>query len=118
MTAELHFTPNATFSGLRGVPLIALTRNSLYPALTIGDDSLTIRVVRRHRLALRDIRQVGFSRPLACQLTIVPERGWRSFSANFLSAREAARALEALQLRGAALDAAAIDFLEASLLPP
>ena len=35
MPADLHFTPNATFSGLRGVPLIALSRNSLYPTLTI-----------------------------------------------------------------------------------
>lgn len=118
MSADLHFTPIATFSGLRGVPLIALSRNSLYPTLTIGADSLTIRVVRRHRLALRDIRKVGFGWRLAHQLTIIPERGWRSFSANFLSARAAACALEALRLRGVALDGAAIDFLEANLSPP
>ncbi|MEZ5764025.1 MAG: hypothetical protein R3D69_07045 [Xanthobacteraceae bacterium] len=89
MPADLHFTPNATFSGLRGVPLIALSRNSLYPTLTIGADSLTIRVVRRHRLAFREIRKVGVGWQLAWQLIIIPERGWRSFSANFLSARAA-----------------------------
>jgi len=118
MPADLHFTPNATFSGLRGVPLIALSRNSLYPTLTIGADSLTIRVVRRHRLAFREIRKVGVGWRLAWQLIIIPERGWRSFSANFLSARAAARALEALRLRGVALDGAATDFLEANLSPP
>jgi hypothetical protein len=118
MIADQHFTPIATFSGLRGVPLLALSRNSLYPALTVGADSLTIRVVRRHRLAFRDIRQVGISRRLAHQLTIIPERGWRSFSANFLFAQEAAHALEALQKRGVVLDSAAIDFVKRNLPPP
>jgi hypothetical protein len=118
MTADLHFTPNATFSGLRGVPLVALSRNSLYPALTIGADGLMIRVVRRHRLAFREIREVGFSRRLAHQLTIVPERGWRTFSANFLSGREAMRALETLRQRGVALDSAATDLLKTGLPPP
>jgi hypothetical protein len=115
MSADLHFTPIATFSGLRGVPLIALSRNWLYPALTIGADSLTIRVVRRHRLAFRDIRKVGFGWLLAWQLTIIPERGWRSFSAN---SPAAACALKALRLRGVALDGAAIDFPGGGPLTP
>ena len=118
MTEDLHFTPNATFSGLRGVPLVALSRNSLFPALTIGADSVTIRVIRRHRLPFRDIREVRVRWRLAYQLTIVPERGWRTFSANFLSRSEAARAVEALKQRGVALDAAATDLLKGDVSPP
>lgn len=109
MTGDLHFTPNATFSALRGVPLLALTRNSLYPELTIGADSLTIRVIRRHRLPFSAIREVGVRWRLAYQLTIVPERGLRTFVANFLSREVAARVVAALAQRGVALDAA--DFL-------
>lgn len=109
MTGDLHFTPNATFSALRGVPLLAVTRNSLYPELTIGTDSLTIRVIRRHRLPFSAIREVGVRWRLAYQLTIVPERGLRTFVANFLSREVAARVVAALAQRGVALDAA--DFL-------
>jgi len=35
---------------LRGLSLVALSRNSLYPDLVIGFDSVTIRVICRHRL--------------------------------------------------------------------
>lgn len=118
MTGDLHFTPAATFSGLRGVPLIALSRNSLYPALVIGPDSMTIRVIRRHRLAFSDIREIGVSWRLAHQLTIVPKRGLRTFSANFLSKRDVTRAVETLRQRGVALDAAAADLLKADASPP
>jgi hypothetical protein len=118
MTAGLHFTPNATFSGLRGVPLIALSRNSLYPELIVGADGVTIRVIRRHRLPFHDIRRIEVRWRLAYQLTIVPERGLRTFSANFLSRRDARHAVETLQQRGVALDAAAADLLKADFSPP
>ena len=118
MTRDLHFTPNATFSGLRGVPLVALSRNSLYPELTIGVDSLAIRVIRRHRLLFRDIREVRVRWRLAYQLTIVPVRGLRTFSANFLSRKDAARVIEALKQRGVALDATASGLLKAGPSPP
>jgi hypothetical protein len=112
MIADLHFTPIATFSSLRGVPVVALTRNSLYPELIIGADSVTIRVIRRHRLPFSEIREVEMRWRFAHQLIIVPARSLRVFSANFLYRRDAVRALDALRQRGVALDAAAVDFLK------
>lgn len=118
MAGNLYLTPAATFVGLRGVPLIALSRNSLYPALVIGSESVTIRVLRRHRLALGDIREVGVAWRLAHQLTIVPKRGLRIFSANFLSRKDVTRAVEALKQHGVALDASAADLLKGNASPP
>jgi len=118
MAGNLYLTPAATFVGLRGVPLIALARNSLYPALVIGSESVTIRVLRRHRLALGDIRAVSVAWRLAHQLTIVPKRGLRIFSANFLSRKDVTRAVEALKQHGVALDASAADLLKGDASPP
>lgn len=114
----MYLTPAATFIGLRGVPLVALSRNSLYPALVIGSESVTIRVLRRHRLAFGEIREVGVVWRLAHQLTIMPKRGLRIFSANFLSGKDVTRAVEALKQRGVALDAAAANLLKSDTSPP
>lgn len=105
MTENLHFTPIATFSGLSGMPFIALSRNSLYPLLIVGSESVTIRVIRRHRILFSDIREITLRWRLAYQLTIVPERGLRTFSATFLSKESAMRTVEALKQRGVTLDA-------------
>jgi hypothetical protein len=107
MTRDLHFTPAATFSGLRGVPLLALSHNSLCPSLVVGPDSVTIRVIRRHRLPFSDLREVRVRWRLAHQLTFMPKHGLRTFSAHFLSKGDAVRALKALKERGVALDAEA-----------
>jgi hypothetical protein len=118
MIEDLHFSPIATFSGLRGVPLVALSRNSLYPDLVVGSDSVTIRVIRRHRLLFSHIREVAVRWRLAHQLTFVPRRGLRTFSANFISKTETLRAVTALQQRGVALDAATAGFVRAEAAPP
>lgn len=118
MTEDLHFHPIATFSGLRGVPLVALSRNSLYPALVIGADGVTIRVIRRHHLLFIDIREATVRWRLAHQLTIVPKRGLRTFSANFAAKDDVVRAVTALKQRGVTLDAAAADLLRADASPP
>jgi len=97
---DLSFIPIATFSVLRGLPLVALSRNSLYPAVIVGRDSLIVRVIRRHRLHFDDIGEIRLSRPLTYQLTITPRRGFRAFSANFLRREEAVRVVEALKSRG------------------
>lgn len=113
MAEEQHFHPIATFSGLRGVPLLALSRNSAYPALAIGPDGVMIRVIRRHHLLFGDIREVTVGWRLAHQLTIVPRRGLRTFSANFLSKKDVLHATEALKRHGVALDNAAAALLRA-----
>ncbi len=118
MIEDLHFNPIATFSGLRGLPIVALSRNSLYPNMIIGSDGVTIRVIRRHRLLFSEIQEVTMRWRLAHQLTIVPKRGLRTFSANFISRAEAVRAVTALQQRGVALDAATAGLVSADAPPP
>ncbi len=118
MIEDLHFSPIATFSGLRGVPHVALSRNSLYPDLVVGSDSVTIRVIRRQRLLFSDIREVAVRWRLAHQLTFVPRRGLRTFSANFMSREDLVRAVRTLEQRGVALDAAAAALLNADATPP
>jgi hypothetical protein len=59
MIEDLHFRPIATSAGLRGLSLVAMSRNSLYPDLVIGFDSVTIRVIRRHRLLFGNTREVA-----------------------------------------------------------
>ena len=117
MIEDLHFSPIATFSGLRGVPLVALSRNSLFPNFVIGSDSVTIRVIRRHRLPFSDIREVAVRWRLAHQLTLVPKRGLRTFSANFTAKADIVRAVRALEQRGVALDAAAAGLLQTDATP-
>ncbi len=117
MTTDLHFSPIATFSGLRNVPLFALSRNSIHPVFAVGDDGVTIRVVRRHHLPFSEIRKVSVRWRLAYQVTIVPKRGFRTFSANFISKAEAIRAAALLRQRGVALDPATDD-LCTSVAPP
>ena len=48
----------AALTGLRGVPLIALARNSAAPRLRLFDDRMDVRVLRRRTRAYTDIEQV------------------------------------------------------------
>jgi hypothetical protein len=117
MLHELQFRPVATFSGIRRVPFLALSRNSLFPSLVVRQDGLCIRIIRRHDFAFDDIAHIALSRPLTHQITIVPKRGLFSFSANFFSADSVAEVLAALQGRSAPLDAAARDVLHQRTAP-
>ena len=91
---------------------------AFYPSLIVGSDSVTIRVVRRHRLPFGDIREVTVRWRLAHQLTLVPKRGLRTFSANFIAKEDIVHAVRALEQRGVALDAAAAGLLKTDATPP
>ena len=58
MAADLAVRPVATFRGLRHVPLVALSHNSLFPSLEIWADGVALRIIRRHRLRFEDIEAV------------------------------------------------------------
>jgi hypothetical protein len=107
----LRFRPVATFSGLRNVPLVATSFNSLYPSLTVKPGGLTIVVVRTHDFAFDEIETIEAAWRFGHMVTIVPKEGWRTFSANFYGRPAAAKALAALRDRGAPLSAAALDWL-------
>ena len=64
----------ATFRGLRQAPLIAVSRNSLFPSLDIGDGELAIRVIGRRGLAFAEIEEVDLRPRLAHQVTIIPRK--------------------------------------------
>ncbi|PWR19571.1 hypothetical protein [Zavarzinia compransoris] len=100
----MSFHPLATFSGIKGVPLLALTRNSLNPLLSVEGDQVEIRVFRRLRLGIADLARVTTSRAIGQLVTLVPKAGFRSFSANFADRGEAVRLLCTLDGLGAPLD--------------
>lgn len=112
MTMARQFQPSATFRGLRHVPLVALSRNSLYPALHMDGASVVIRVIRRHALAIDDLAAVDVRWRLAHQVTLVPRKGPWTFSANFFDRVAAFSFLAALEERGAPLTVRARAFLE------
>lgn len=78
-----QFYPSATFRGLRHVPFIAISRNSLYPALEMDEDTICIQVVRRHALPLSEIAKVHVGWLLGYQVTLIPRNGPWTFTANF-----------------------------------
>ncbi len=103
--------PIATFSGLKRVPLLALSHNALFPALVIGREALMIRVLRRHVLAFHELEAVTCRRGNR-GLTFVPKRGIRTFSASFGGRDAALRALRKLRDAGAPLDGEAAALLQ------
>lgn len=111
MASDLTVRPIATFRGLRHVPLVALSHNSLFPSLEIGAGGVTLRIIRRHHLRFEDIEAVDLSRRLAHQITLIPRKGPWTFSANFLDRATARRVLAALDTTNVTLTQRARDFL-------
>lgn len=117
MSNALHVRPLATFCGVRHVPLLAVSRNSLFPFLVIQSNGLRIRVVSAHDLKFDEIECITLRKRLSHQLTIVPRRGWWTYSANLL-ADSAAQAVAALHQYAAPLSADAIEFLRQNTRVP
>jgi hypothetical protein len=74
-------------------------------------------VVRVHDLKFDEIECITLRGRQSHQLTIVPRRGWWTYSANFL-AESAVRVVAALQRQAAPLDAGAIEFLRRNTCSP
>jgi hypothetical protein len=108
---ELRFRPLATFSGIRNVPFIATSHNSIYPSLTVKQGALTIVVVRTHVFAFDEIEPIDARWLFGHMITIRPRQGWRNFSATFYGRPAAAEALRALQQAGAPLAPTAVEWL-------
>ncbi|MDP2358168.1 MAG: hypothetical protein Q8M31_19190 [Beijerinckiaceae bacterium] len=108
---DQRFRPLATFSGLRQVPLIATSHNSIYPSLTVTFEGVTLVVVRAHRFAWSEIEAINARWLFGHMITIVPKGGWRTFSATFYGRPAAANAVRALQAAGAPLAPSALAWL-------
>lgn len=106
-----RFRPLATFSGVRNVPLVATSHNSLYPSLTVDTSGVTIVVVRTHRFSWEEIETVEAGWMFGHMLTFVPRKGWRTFSATFYGRAAATLALRALDAVGAPLAPSAREWL-------
>jgi len=117
MSNALSVRPLATFCGIRHVPLLAVARNSLFPSLTIESDGLRIRVIRVHDLKFDEIECITLRRRLPYQLTVVPRRGWWTYSANF-QFETALKVTAVLQRHAAPLDTTALDFLRRNRRAP
>ncbi len=65
------FRPLAAFSGLKNVPLVATSHNSLYPSLTVDAAGVTIVVVRTHRFTWEDIETIEAGWMFGHMITLV-----------------------------------------------
>lgn len=101
----------ATFRGLRHVPMVALSHNSLYPSVLIDEGGIMIRVVRRHYIAFEAIEALDYRRRLAHQVTITPRKRPWTFSANFIDRHDARQLLAAVADRSVSLTTNAQHFL-------
>lgn len=99
----MQFHPLATFSGLKSVPLLAVTYNGLVPRLSLDEGAVVMRIFRSGRIAIADLDKVTVTKGMGLMVSLYPRTGWRSFSANFARA-EAIRFLQALRAAGAPLD--------------
>ena len=108
---DKRFRPLATFSGIRRVPLIAVSHNSIYPSLTVDASGVTLVVVRTHRFAWDEIEKLEARWLFGHMVTLVPKAGWRTFSATFYGRPAAAEALRALDAAGAPLAPSAREWL-------
>jgi hypothetical protein len=93
--------------------LLALSHNSLFPALTIGPLGIAIRVICIHEFAYDEIETIAVKRMLGVHITFVPRTGPRTFTAGFAGNAAALPVLAALMRHGAPLGQAARAWLAA-----
>lgn len=87
----------ATFTGLRGLPWVALATNSLNPVFRIESEQLVYRVLRQRQRPFADIRQVDVREAYGTFNLIFEFRDTRrTFAANVGTAARGAQALSLL----------------------
>jgi len=87
----------ATFTGLRGLPWIALATNSLNPVFRIESEQLVYRVLRQHQRPFADIRLVDVREAYGTfNLIFEFHDARRTFAANVGTAARGAQALALL----------------------
>ncbi|QOF76188.1 hypothetical protein [Variovorax sp. 38R] len=87
----------ATFTGLRGLPWVALATNSLNPVFRIESEQLVYRVLRQRQRPFADIRQVDVREAYGTFNLIFEFRDTRrTFVANVSIAARGAQALSLL----------------------
>ena len=110
--SDQRFRPMATFSGVRRIPLLALTHNSLYPSVTVQATGAAIVVVRTHVFTFDEIAAIEARWFFGHMITFMPKAGWRTFSASFYGRPAAADALRALKNAGAPIAPSALAWLD------
>jgi hypothetical protein len=103
----------ATFTGWRGVPMLALGINNFAPLLRLHEDRVEFKVFRTHTRPLSDITRIDARRlGKTSQITIE----WRgenlTFSANILTPRLRLQVLAFLDAKGVPLSDAARTLME------
>lgn len=105
----------ASFTGLRGVPLLSLSRNSINPALHLHPDRVVYRVVGRRTKPLANIRQVTvMTAPFTRNVDFEFLDSMFSFTANVKDDAWRLWLLRQLQERGVPLAPKALGLLAAN----
>jgi hypothetical protein len=70
----------ATFSGIKGVPVLSVASNNLTALFVLHDDRVTYRVMRKTERPYADIERIEASRSLK-QIEIIWRDRWLTFTA-------------------------------------
>ena len=109
----------ATFTGLRGVPLLSLGTNSFSPLLRLYEDRVEFKVLRTHVRPLGDIERMHARRFWKTSQITIEWRGERlTFAANILLPRLQVQVLGFLDSKGAPLSEPARALLAGMPLTP
>ena len=103
MVNNLNFRPVSSFRGLRKVPLVALSFNSIFPELTLSEEGVAFRIISRHFLPFAEIDTVDTAWRFAHQVTIIPRKGPWTFSFNYFEQNSPKALLRELEKRGVPL---------------
>ena len=105
----------AAFSGLKGMPLVALSHNSIAPLLRLSADSIEFRVIIQRKKSYMDIERVDAAQGFATQnLAIIWKDSAFAFVGNLGDADNLRTVLQFLQKRGVPLGKTAQRVLQMS----
>ncbi len=103
----------ATFTGWRGVPILALGSNNFAPLLRLHEDRVEFKVFRTHTRPLGDIERIDARRLGKTNQITIEWRGENfTLSANVLTPRLLLQVLEFFARKGIALSDAARALME------
>lgn len=111
MSNELNLRPFASFRGLRNVPMVALSHNSIRPHLSLTSEGIDFRVIRKHFLTYRDLEAVTYGWALSHQITLIPKHGPWTYAFNYFRKEQPMMLLTQLQQQGVSLTPLALNFL-------
>ena len=108
----IMFKPRTVYLSIAAWPVLAIWRNRLTPEVTVMQDQIEFRMLRRHRFAMADITGIDVDLGLGNRV-VVSRRGSRwAYVASFPQLEGAYAMIDLLRRRGVPLNASARQLME------